>query len=148
MHLKLYTSSDWDSLVRLTKAFHDASPYKPFPYEEDKVKVLADTVLAEQSCCILLMDEKEAVGFIAGTTSSLPFSNTIISVELAWWVDPSYRKGRNGFRLLEAYEYWAREVQNVDLICMVSLDDSLDKLYTRQGYTKAENAYYKEVENK
>jgi GNAT superfamily N-acetyltransferase len=143
--LRLGTINDIDDVETLTRAF--ISEYQ-IPVTFDR-EVLERNFRASQgssdTVVILLRKEEKAVGFIVGFANSPLFSGDKIATEAAWYVQPEHR-GRGSLKLLQAYEYWAKNVAKVKLIQMLHLgDERLDKLYERKGYRKSEVCYIKEV---
>lgn len=97
---------------------------------------------------IIFLEENEVpIGMIVGVITELPFSSTLVSSELAWWVEPEHR-GKSSDSLRQAYEFWAKK-QGCKIVTMSCLADEtekvLDVFYRRKGYTKAETMYKKEI---
>lgn len=72
----------------------------------------------DQGIIILAVDIDEIVGCIVGQIYSPPFSDTRIATEIVWYVYPDVRRTA-GMLLLRAYEHWAREVANADVIQVI-----------------------------
>lgn len=71
-----------------------------------------------------------------------PFGMGRVSSESLWYVSQSSR-GRGGFKMLDAYEAWARE-QRCKFAGIVSLkDNDVSKLYERRGYSAVETHFMK-----
>jgi GNAT superfamily N-acetyltransferase len=150
MTLRLASHNDWDDIKRLCADFHKASPYGDFPVDNDKVEVLIEKLLTDgQHISIILLandDTHGTVGILAATTGEILFNREKLAQEILWWIDPEHRKSRHGLELLKAYEYWAHKI-GCTAIQMSSLYDparhTLDKLYTKRGFTQTEQAYIK-----
>ena len=89
------------------------------------------------------------VGFVAGVKSFLLGSNkAMYGTELAWWVKPEYRGGRNGINLLKFIEELAKS-QGVKYWCMISMQssmpDKVNRMYEKMGYSLSEMTYLKVV---
>lgn len=89
----------------------------------------------------------EVVGFCAGIKSPLMASTEAwMGTELAWWVSPSHRGGRNGIALLKFMEDLARE-HGIKYWNQISMESSMPvgEIYERMGYTKSETVYTKVI---
>ena len=153
MHLAIATWDDFISVSSLVSQFHLESPYAHIPVKHAKVN---ETILSffqgnTDRICILLMDDKEAVGIIAGHLTEPTFCDIKIAHELVWFVMPEYRKGTWPIRLRTAFEYWAENVVKADITQMSSLNNEyaerLNKHYEKKGYKLFEMAYLKENNN-
>lgn len=144
--IRLANTSDYARLLQLFREFHQVSPYSHLPFSEQKAGQLLEHVEKVSDGVVLVAENKGIVtGFLAGLVSELPFAHIRVASELAWWVDPLYRKGTDGIKLLEAYEYWARNVVKVDQIQVANLmneySEPLNRLYTKRGYEKKEETW-------
>ena len=85
------------------------------------------------------------VGFVLGICSpSVMNKNYLAGAELAWWVEPEYRKGEMGIKLLKAIEKSAKDL-GVKMWSMMSLEavepERMAKLYKSLGYKATERTY-------
>lgn len=145
--LKLLTESERAAALRMATDFFNASHYKQYGIDTDEVNDLITTFIAdraEKTCYILMVDE-EPVGLLAALAAKNQFNKFKITAELIWWIDPGYRNFRHSTLMLDAYEYWAKEVQKAQICQLACLDEKLHKLYTRRGFTRGEFAYMKEI---
>jgi RimJ/RimL family protein N-acetyltransferase len=143
--LKLAEASDYNDVIRMAKAFHEASPYKGLSFDEDKCKELFQKyLLGDRRSLIIILAGN--YGMIIGFCDSLPFSSDRVAVELAWWVDEDKRGSRDSLLLFKAYEDWALRV-GAKIKQMAMLDDvtNLAAFYEKQGYRPAERSYIKET---
>lgn len=150
--LKLATKEDLPILVGFALDFQQESIYRDCGFDLEKVEKSFQAALANPDYLVLLAVEKDRpVGMLVATVTELMFSGTKISFEIAWWLDPLYRKGRHALEMIEAYEYWAKEIKKVDKIQMVCLEDELadriESLYKRRGYQRMERAFIKHGRN-
>jgi GNAT superfamily N-acetyltransferase len=87
------------------------------------------------------------VGIALGVSSEVPFSSDKIAVEQAWFVEPEFRNKLISIRLVEAFEYWAKEIAQCDVILMSSLNNEeqgkVEKFYSKKGYTLSEKGFLK-----
>lgn len=148
MTLRLAQASDYDDVIRMARAFHQASPYSGLSFDEDKCHDLFMTYLKgdKKSLIIILASEERPFGMIIGFVNSLPFSFDRVATELAWWVDEDKRRSRDSLLLFKAYEDWTLRV-GAKITSMAMLDDvtNLSSFYEKQGYRPAERHYIKET---
>jgi GNAT superfamily N-acetyltransferase len=85
------------------------------------------------------------VGFIALVAAPHPISGEPVAEELAWWVEPSARRGRLSYYLLRSAEDWARQ-KGLSMLKMVAPSGStVGAFYERLGYSPVETAYIKRL---
>lgn len=97
-------------------------------------KTFRALIEGEQFC--LFVGEQGAIG---GMKAPHPFNNArLIADELFWWSE-----GREGLRLLAAFENWASDA----IVRMTALEavepDRTGKLFERRGYRPLERAFVK-----
>lgn len=146
--LKVATLDDAPEVMEILRAFFLESPYSSGKYDEDRVYELFSNMIEDKlgSVIILGIVDDKVVGILAGTSNEHLFSREIVATELAWYVYPEHRKSRVGLEMINAYEYWAKEVVKADYVTMMHLgDDRLDSLYRRRGYVEQERAYFKRI---
>lgn len=147
--LKLLEETDIPAVMDMGRHFLSASPYSELEFSEDATRAYLFSCLTnpEERICILSMDGSVPVGALLANTSYAPFSSDKVATELAWWVEPEYRKSRRGLDLKEAYEFWAMKM-GAKKIGMALLKTEhgpgLHKLFLRGGYKEAETAYVKD----
>ena len=86
-------------------------------------------------------------GFACGVASPLIANNRVLSgQELAWWVNPRHRKGRNGIKLLKHLEALAGKA-GVKYWSMLFMESSMprevEQIYNCLGYVKSETTHTK-----
>ncbi len=90
-------------------------------------------------------DAGAIVGLIAAFPMEEPISRQTQLDELVWWVEPAYRRGSVGPRLLRALETWARQ-KGIKLCKMIApVDTTVGRFYERQGYVAIETSYIKRL---
>lgn len=144
--LKIGTIEDLSEVIRLSMAFFEASPYSKLGVSDNRVRDLCATFLRGDAdkLCLLLVDGDQVLGCIAAVAVQNIFNDRWSTIEQMWWIDPEHRGLGNANQMLEAYEYWATYKVNAQVIQLVNLVNlPLDKLYTRRGYEKHEEAWLK-----
>lgn len=147
MTLRLAGPADHAEIVRMALNFKAVSPYATLPHDEEKINhvVRQFETPSTERICILAVAADQPCGMLAGISSEFFFGTDRLATELVWWVDHDKRKGRVGFRLKEAFEYWAKNVAKTKGITMAHLPGltNMDKYYTRSGYSKVEENWFK-----
>jgi GNAT superfamily N-acetyltransferase len=146
--LKLGTSNDIPDIVRMAQEFHKSSPFGDLPFERDKIEALAQALLEDATNGLILLGGNNQALLAAAATEPLA-SRERMATELMWWVDPELRGTSVGRELLEAYEYWARNIAKCRYVQMVALETpqlkAIDRYYKRNGYVVKEHTYLKEL---
>ena len=85
------------------------------------------------------------IGTIIGIiTPNIWDPTTLVLNELAYWVEPEYRNGMTGYKLLKTYNDEAKRLHNngiIKLYTMSKMTNSPDLDYGRFGYTKTEETW-------
>lgn len=151
--LKLATPADEDVLFSLIANFFNGTQYSSELFDETKIRHLiryCSDLSKPESTLIVWVDNDEVVGLIAGQITEHVFNSNRVATELAWWVEPRFRKTEAAHQLLGAFEYWA-EMNRCTRVQMLSLQNdyskALERFYKRQGYVPAETSYVKEINN-
>lgn len=103
---------------------------------------LFDLVLEDGGLFVAEVDG-QLVGFIAGVVLQHPLTARRFFDELAWWVEPEYRQGRIGPKLLRCAEDFALQ-RGASVVKMLEPAGShVGAFYARCGYTAVETAWQK-----
>lgn len=112
----------------------------PITFQPEKVltfwRILYE--LERGELCGLFTTDAEMVGFIGVHVIESSFGEVAGANEWAWWVEPAYRKGRGGLRLLEWAEAWAKaRGLGLSVGAYDVMDgDRMAHLYARRGYVR------------
>jgi GNAT superfamily N-acetyltransferase len=98
-----------------------------------------------QGLLAVLEEDGEVVGFVAGLAHPLLGNNKVkAGGELAYYIDPDFRKGRGAIELMKQIETQAKDI-GVKYWTMVSMECShpevAESIYTRLGYNKFETSF-------
>ncbi len=154
MSLRLATVDDTGRIYALMTEATDAAVGYPNHWGtyQDIQKHLEGWITDSSHLVLLLCSAEDlAVGIFVGSKLDSPFLFHPWASELLWWVSPEGRKGRNPFRMLEAFEVWAGEKNCVYI--QVSLPERysrkkkkrLNRIYRRKGFRPTEKSYTKEL---
>ncbi|MGV1870883.1 GNAT family N-acetyltransferase [Agrobacterium rosae] len=140
MDVRFADQSDRDRVIALLRESHAERGYE-YPFQAAYAEKLFQQHLAHSSACVLLLG-KPAEGVLMAVAIEHPFGMGRVSSESLWYVSQSSR-GRGGFKMLDAYEDWARG-QRCTFAGIVSLkDNDVSKLYERRGYSAVETHFMK-----
>lgn len=147
MTIRLATVDDLPAILKMAKAFLEATPYgRLFHTQPENLAVLATLVFnfGERAAILLAVDELGPFGMLVIIAAPHPINQQLYADELVWWVDPTYRGVRRaGPSLLRAAEDWARE-RNCYMVKMVApIGSSVGRFYEKLGYSAIETAYAK-----
>ena len=142
--IRLAEIEDFDDILDMCERFWLQTMYTE-AFDRDHTEIMVG--LAFDHGLLAVIDEGGPVGFVAGIKSHLMGSKEALTgTELAWWVNPDYRKGRLGINLMLFIEDLARE-QGIKYWNMVSMESSspevANKIYQRLGYNRSESSYTK-----
>ena len=130
--------------VRACAAFHAASGI-PLPFCPDHVaSIIAQYISDPSRLAVVVLNENSVVGVLLAHTCLSAMAPILISQEMVWWVNPTFR-GRAPLKMLNIYEDWATQ-KGCKVIGMVGLNDpQIHRLYERRGFVLTENHYMKVV---
>lgn len=134
-NIRIASSDDIELLIKLCTQFLVKTPYKEMEVETERLRAWLLHTIANG--VVLVADEDS---LIVGITVQLPFSAELVASELMWG------STKNGLaaakiekKLLEAFEYWARQIAKATVIQIGSFHG--DKFLVRRGYNRCETLY-------
>lgn len=144
--LRLADQNDLSDVLRMARRFHEESPYSGMSFSEDRLKDFFSIYLSDPTKVIVILSEQDGRprGMICGMADSPHFSDEKAATELAWWMDPEYRKSKDSVLLMRAYEDWGRRIgASVTQMALLSSSPDVSKLYEKSGYSLTERTYVK-----
>lgn len=145
MDVRLARASDLSKLVALGPHFASQMPYQTAGVDASSVLRMLRSSLAQG----LLIIAGDGVGGLLGLKMPLWFDpKTVIAVELAWWLEPEYRSGTVGIRMIDLFEKSAKQAgcHHVSMMLMQNIQpDRVAALYERRGYHLTERVFVKEL---
>jgi GNAT superfamily N-acetyltransferase len=138
--------SDRSRVVEMALAFLAGTPYGTLmPSTPDLLERFVDVVFELGAILVAECRDGDLVGMIALAVVPNLITGEPYVEELAWWVEPAYRTGTIGPRLLTAGEQWVRS-RNLSLLKMVApAQTRVGQFYERMGYTAVESTYCKRL---
>jgi RimJ/RimL family protein N-acetyltransferase len=135
------TEADVPRILEMGLAFA-AEEYARFLLSNpSQIEALIRHLLVGETTALFVVEREERVlGMIAVQFYVHPMSLERIATEIAWWMDPAARGTRDGLRLLQAAEGWARDQQAVRMQ-MIAPNEHVGRFYERLGFAQVEIHY-------
>lgn len=134
-----------EEFYKMTRHVNEGIPYNP-----EAVANLCHLLVTTPAGFILVLTvDDNIVGFILIAYGPFPFSPDILTaMELAYYIDPKYRKGKYAKFLLEHAEAIAK-MQGAKYLTMISMESChprhAESVYESMGYSRTETSYTKEL---
>lgn len=143
MTIRHATPDDVPRLVDMSRHFLASTAYgRLLIPTTEQLEAFVVLILTHGGALVAEVDG-QVEGMIGVVALAHPITQELVAEEVAWWVEPDYRKGTIGPRLLQAAEDWA-SVKGVTVLKMVAPAKSdVGKYYERHGYTAFETAFVK-----
>ena len=144
--IRTATPDDVFDILILAKEFSKEAP-SSHKWNKDKTEQFLLSSFHNTNMEIFVIDvDGEIEGALVGLLSELYMSHTVQATELAWFVSKDYRGKPASIRLMKAFEKWAKE-SGANQVGMGDIEgiSSLENLYNRLGYERAETVYLKEL---
>jgi GNAT superfamily N-acetyltransferase len=144
--IRTATPDDVFDILILAKEFSKEAP-KTHKWNKEKTEQFLLSAFHNTNMEIFVIDVGgEIEGALVSLLSELYMSHTVQATELAWFVSKDYRGKTASLRLIKHFEKWAKE-NGANQVGMGDIEgiSSLEKLYNRLGYERAETVYLKEL---
>lgn len=150
MILRPATLADRAAVVDLALHFHAATPYAALlDVDPERVGATFDVALAHGVVLVAALEPGAAgdalVAFLALAAHVHMLSGERYAEEIAWWVEPAYRTGTLGPRLLARGEAWAAAHGCAFVTMAAPWGSDVARYYARCGYVPVETAFLKRV---
>lgn len=134
---------DLDTVTDMSRQFWKLTAYTE-PFDAAHARAMAEAALEHGLLAVL-----EVEGQVRGFCAALKFpllanAATLQATEIAWWVDPDARQGRNGIALMKHMEDLCRDqgVKYLNMVVMESCNPEVGAaIYEARGYSKLETTY-------
>ncbi len=137
------TEDDYDAITSMAEEFWQYTIYDE-KFCPDTVRAMT-ALCDEQGLLSVLQVGGKVVGFACGVKGPLLANSEVLSgTEIAWWVDPAHRSGRNGIALLKHIERLAKKagIKYWNMAYMESsMPEEIKSIYERMGYKRSEVIY-------
>lgn len=112
------------------------------PLDEGMVRrVVDDVVLTDRGAGWFIERESEPVGLLLMALVPNLVSGELSADELVWWVDPHYRSGSAGGRLLRVAVEWASEAGAVMVKLVTPYASQIGPSLASRGWVPVETSY-------
>lgn len=145
MTLRLATPEDLEDVLRMAREFHGVSPYSSLEFSSARSYELFKAYLdGDKTRLIIILSEqdKKPRGMVIGMASEPLFSDDLMATEIAWWMDPEYRRSRDSLLLIDAYQDWTRRIGcSITQVAMLDSVTDLSGFYKKRGFERAEQSF-------
>ena len=146
MSLRLAEPQDYPIVKEMLLKFIESTPYSHYDVDPTKLDELILGLVAlgkEEAIILCATEDDQVVGMLAARATEFLFNRNKIASEMAWWVEPGYR--RHGIELKKAFEYWAEKI-GAKYNSMSSLNtEKVNRYLVRDGYRMTECTFVKEI---
>jgi N-acetylglutamate synthase-like GNAT family acetyltransferase len=137
------TEADIPAIVDMAREFWKHTMYDE-EFDAEHVAGMTHYALSQGLLAVLEVDGVVA-GFTAGICGPILGNSKVLQgTEIAWWINPDARKGRQSVELLHHIEAQAKAI-GVKYWNMISMESSAphvaERIYLRHGYTHSETSY-------
>ncbi|AHN84654.1 putative acetyltransferase (endogenous virus) [Gutovirus Vc1] len=117
MIVRQATLLDLLSLAPLGQLYaEEAQGHQNYPFDlEHCLSNAALTIVDEDGCFLVAFDGDDPVGFLWGSARVLPWSKAKLAFDTILYVKPEKRKSSVGYKLMRAWEEWAKEHNAVEV---------------------------------
>ncbi len=127
----------------------EAQGHQRFTFDlETALKNAALTIVDEDGCLLVVYDGLKAVGFLWGSARALPWSKEKLAFDTILYVVPEKRKTSVGYKLMRAWEQWAKQQHAVEV--QISIASGIHEgqsiaFFEKLGYSYIGQQFRKEV---
>jgi N-acetylglutamate synthase-like GNAT family acetyltransferase len=137
---------DTEAIMVMLNHYREASPllfHKDST--EDRAREILAHVFAGRGVIFLYEQDNKLVGMLLAIKSpNIWDKDVLVMNELAYWIEPDYRGGRGGYRLIKSYQQYCDELKTTNEIqayTISKMSTSPDLKYDRFGFTKIEEMW-------
>lgn len=147
-NIRLATLDDITAMLVMAELFWQTTDYKDDFCPEHVLKQLYFCITDSANGIAIVTEVNDTIiGFGCCVIGPLLVNpNVYLATEIAWWLQPEYRKGRVGLHMLSFMENVARErqVKYFNMISMeCSMPEQVARIYMSQGYKLNEKLFTK-----
>jgi GNAT superfamily N-acetyltransferase len=144
VRIRQATHDDQPGMVAMGLRFIATTGYAAFPSTPEALGWILAVVL-EHGVAYVAEEAGRLVGMLAVVVAPHPLTGEPYADEVVWWVEPEYRSGSLGPRLLQTVENWT-VTKGVTALRMVAPNETaVGKFYERRGYVPIETSYLKRL---
>lgn len=145
LNIRTATLDDLTAMVAMARKFWEHTWYDEEMDDEHVLKMLY--ICVTQGIAVVATNYGNPVGFGVATMGPLLANpRAKCATELAWWLDPEFRLGRTGLRMLQLMESEAK-AKGVKYFSMIAMESSMPeqvtRIYQSQSYKLNERLFTK-----
>lgn len=146
--IRVANVEDYSVVREMAMKFYAISDHaSAIPWDEESAQLLFCDMVANGFILLASVEEK-CVGMLGCMVTPAPLNkNHKIATEFFWWVEPEYRKGRLGIKLVQAGEHLAK-YDGCTIMVMSVLNvspDGVERVLEHLGYHWKEKSLVKEL---
>lgn len=145
------TQEDLPKLVAMGMGFLQSSVYARCLAPSVEGMEAGVKAVLDNGVVLVAVDGDRLLGGIVGIAAPLWCQpETLVAIELAWWMQPEHRNSAAGVRLLFAFEDWAKQqglamVVLSDLVPTDRTKQDITPMLDRLGYQMVERSHIKAI---
>lgn len=148
--IRVAEEKDIETIVEFGQKLHIESSYSKGSYVCDKVRALMAGLIGSEYGVVFVSEVGgRVVGGIAGGVTEHWFSNDLHAFDYSFYVLPDYRGGSSAFRLLLAFEEWARAKGAIEIDIGITTgihEDKTQRFYEKMGFVQTGRLFGKTLE--
>lgn len=142
------TLADIPTLVELGVLLHSTSSYAQSSYSRAKVAAHFQALIEGAGVIFVATVDDVVVGAIAGGVGQVWHSDDLYGFDWTFFVDPAHRHGLMAFKLVLAFEAWAKAKGAVELQLGITTclgEEGTTRFYEWMGYEHRGRLFKKKV---
>jgi GNAT superfamily N-acetyltransferase len=137
---------DKENIKKLYKEFVASSPFVKFNLTDEQLETYSNTFFDNPDKVIVIFyEEDKPIAMVAVESNDTTSFAHVAMI----YVSPEYREEGIGDQLVEASEYWAKNIKNKEFLQMSILEGpnykKISKAYIKQGFKPVDHVHIKEL---
>lgn len=147
--IRKMNKNDSYDVVNLAQSMHDESGFAKLTFSPEKCYNLFHLWLLSENFFMICDEKNEEIrGAFLACLVPYPYGTDSISQDIMFYVKPKHRGKSIAYRLVKAYEKWAKE-SGAKRICLAHSceinDNKLDKMFKRLGFEYYSSSFKKGI---
>jgi N-acetylglutamate synthase-like GNAT family acetyltransferase len=141
------TKYDTDEIIRMLRQYRSATPWVRLAQCDNEIyiRTLLQHIFAGKGLVFIAERESQPIGMlIAIKNPNIWDPELVVMTELCYWVDPEWRGGTAGYRLLATYAEHCDRLKDegaIEAYTISKMVNSPDLDYSRFGFHKLEETW-------
>ena len=138
--IRLLEFNDSQQVIDLGRIIHKESHYNFLPYEEMKIQELIMVTLKnpQSNVCFVAEYDGKIIGALCGFIAAYIMNYELFAQDLGLWILPKKRGTWAAKKLLDTFEYWAKQKGCKEIMLSITSNINSDRtaqFYEKLGYT-------------